>query len=223
MRAEAALGPRAEPFHISLMIPYPDSRSGTLNFGTGRFDLGTTRGRVAAAAAWVAAASERFARAGFHRLRLDGFYWLQETAPSSDAALLPQVAQVVHGRGLRFLWIPYYDSENWTRWRALGFDEAWLQPNYFFNRQVPPTRLDSAVARAEAFAMGLEIEFDGRLYADPVFADRLEPYVAALAAHPELRARAVAIYEGGGALATLASSHRASDRLRYEQLVAALR
>jgi hypothetical protein len=71
--------------------------------------------------------------------------------------------------------------------------------------------------------MGLEIEFDARLGVDPRFGDRLGPYLAALALHPELRAGSIAIYEGGGALVTLSRSTRPYDRVRYERLVAALR
>jgi hypothetical protein len=120
--------------------------------------------------------------------------------PTSDAAVVRRVAQAVHARGLRFLWIPYYDAEGWERWHALGFDEAWVQPNYFFNRDVPASRLDSAAARAVRRGMGLEIEFDGRLLATPGFGDRLGPYLEVLRRYPQLAARSLAVYDGGGAL-----------------------
>jgi hypothetical protein len=71
--------------------------------------------------------------------------------------------------------------------------------------------------------MGLEVEFDGRLWANPAFADRLDPYLATLRQHPELGARGVALYEGGGALAHLASSSAAHERALYRELGEALR
>jgi hypothetical protein len=70
--------------------------------------------------------------------------------------------------------------------------------------------------------MGLEIEFDGRLLADTLFADRVDPYLAALVRYPELSRRPIAIYEGGGALLALSRSNRAADAELYRRLVEAL-
>jgi hypothetical protein len=178
---------------------------------------------VGAAAAYVADVERRFRGAGHARLRLDGFYWLLETMSTSDAGVVGRVAREVHARGLRFLWIPYYDAEGWERWHEFGFDEAWVQPNFFFNLDVPPSRLDSAAARAVQRGMGLEIEFDGRLLATPGFGDRLDPYLDVLRRYRQLAARSIAVYEGGGALLALSRSPQPAGRLRYEQLGQALR
>jgi uncharacterized protein DUF4855 len=222
--ASATLGPPSDPVRVSIMIPYPEPKAGTLRFGGKHYDLRTADGRVGAATAYVAAVALRFGGAGHARLRLDGFYWLLETMPTSDAGVVRRVAREVHARGFRFLWIPYYDAEGWERWHELGFDEAWLQPNYFFNRDVAPSRVDSAAARAVQRGMGLEIEFDRRLLlATPGFGDRLGPYLEALRRYPQLLARSIAIYEGGGALRALSHSLLPADRLRYEQLGQALR
>ena len=221
--AGATLGPLSERFPVSIMIPYPEPKATTLVFRRISYDLRTVRGRVGVAAAYVAAAQERFRTAQYQRLRFDGFYWLQETAPSSDIEVIGRVASEVHARGLRLLWIPYYDAQGWERWHELGFDEAWLQPNYFFDRDVPASRLDSAAARAIGRGMGLEIEFDGRLYATPGFGDRLEPYLDVLRRYPQLLSRSIVVYEGGGALWRLSRSRRLYDRVRYDWLGQTLR
>jgi hypothetical protein len=143
--------------------------------------------------------------------------------PTSDAGVVRRVAREVHARSLRFLWIPYYDAEGWERWHKLGFDEAWVQPNYFFNRDVPASRLDSAAARAVERGMGLEIEFDWRLLATPGFGDRLDPYLEVLRRYPQLLARSLAVYEGAGVLLRLSGSPLPADRLRYAALGRALR
>jgi hypothetical protein len=221
--ASAMLGPPPDPIRVSIMIPYPELNAGMLRFEGKQYNLRTADGRVGAASAYVADVERGFRGAGHARLRLDGFYWLFETMPSSDAGVVRRIAREVHARGLRLLWIPYYDAQGWERWDELGFDEAWLQPNYFFNRDVPPSRLDSAAARAVRRGMGLEIEFDGRLLATPGFGDRLDPYLEVLRRYPQLARRSIAVYDGGGALLALSRSPLPAHRLRYEQLGQALR
>ncbi len=219
----AALGPPPEPVRVAIMIPYPEPKVGTLRFGGREYDLRGPDGRVSAATAYVADVARRFDAAGYRRLRLDGFYWLFEMMPAADAAVVTRVARALHAQRLRLLWIPYYDAAGWERWRERGFDEAWLQPNYFFDRTVPLARLDSAAARAVKHGMGLEIEFDGRLTATPGFGDRLDPYLAVLRRYPQLRARSIALFDGGGALLELSRSRLATQRQQYDRLGAVLR
>lgn len=219
---ERTAGVLPEKFPFSVMIPYPDPKTDTLRFAGKTYDLRTDSGRIAAAAAYIAAARERYTHVSLPRLRFDGFYWLLETLPPTDTVVVAAVARAVHSAGLRLLWIPYYTAQNQDHWRQVGFDEAWLQPNYFFNRDVAATRLDSAANRASRMGMGLEIEFDGRLLSDPRFSDRLDPYVAQLGMHPELRNHSLVIYEGGGALLALARSTDPIARARYQAFVRAL-
>jgi hypothetical protein len=166
---------------------------------------------------------KRFGASQRKHVTLTGFYWLYEGIYPVDTALVPRVAREVHSHGLRFLWIPSYGAPGAEQWKAFGFDNAWLQPNYFFHPEVPTTRLDSAVARARAAGMGLEIEFDPRLFGPWEFKDRLEPYLSALENAPDLRMKPIAIYEGAGALIRLARSRDAWDRALYERLVSVLR
>ena len=221
--ATAALGPPHAPFQVSVMIPYLEARDTRFDFLGHSYEVGTAAGRQSATLAYVSEVERRFHVAAFPHLVLDGFYWLHELVPAADGAVVSAVARAVHERHLRLLWIPYYEAENWDRWRALGFDDAWLQPNYFFDRTIPATRLDSAVARAERVQMGIEVEFDWRLLDDPRFADRLGPYLAALALHPELRARSLAVYDGAGVLAKLSRAHAPPALERYRELCATLR
>ena len=220
---ETTVGPLVGAFPVAIMIPYPDRSIGLLRFNGVEFDLKTDAGRAAAASAYITEALRRSSRTAPRRVRFDGFYWLNETIPPGDTALVTRVARAVHAAGRRLLWIPYYTAQGTEGWRTLGIDEAWLQPNYFFHREVATVRLDSAADRAVRLGMGLELEFDGRLYADPRFGDRLEPYLAALATHPDLQDRSIAVYEGGGALIRLSASHAAADRERYRRLAEALK
>src|SRR5205807_539995 len=142
----------------------------------------------------------------------------------ADTGLVPRVAADIHSLGSRFLWIPSYGAAGAERWRAFGFDDAWLQPNYFFHADVPSTRLDSAVARARGADMGIELELDRRMFGgDWHFADRLLPYLSVLEAAPDLRRRSIAIYEGAGALFQLARSKDLWHRAMYQRLVDVLK
>lgn len=221
--ATAVLGPPSAPYQVSVMIPYPASRDAQLQFLGTTYSLWSPRGRRDVALAYIAEVRRRFQADSLRHLSLDGFYWLHELVPQPDSALLTEVGNALHDSQLRFLWIPYYDAPGWDHWRAFGFDEAWLQPNYFFDRSVPAIRLDSAVARALRNDMGLEIEFDSRLLGNMQFNDRLAPYLAALLMNPGLRDRAIAIYDGEGTLAQLSRSRSLPAVVRYRGLWTTLR
>ena len=84
-------------------------------------------------------------------------------------------------------------------------------------------RLDTAVSRARAWNLGIELEFNPKMFDQWQFADRLEPYLTVLEGTPDLRAKSVAIYEGVGGLIRLARSKDAWHRALYDRLVAVLR
>ena len=221
--AQTAIGPPPLPFRVSIMIPYPAPSIGMLEFGGRAYDFATEAGRADAVAAYVSEAVRRFQAAGYKQLHFDGFYWLLECAPPSDLGVISRLSAHVHANGTRLLWIPYYGAENWNRWAQLGFDAAWLQPNYFFDPGLAPTRLDSAAALAEQGGLGMQVEFDGRIWVESVYHDRLQPYLATLALWPQLRAREVAVYEGAGALLRMGISKVPEERALYQTIGDALR
>jgi len=221
-RISAAVGPLRRPYRVAIMVPYPATVD-TLRYGGQLYRLGDGASGAALAATYVADVAARFAQRGFRYLTLDGFYWLHETMDRRDADVVPRLAQRVHQSGFRLLWIPYFGANGWADWRRSGFDEAWVQPNYFFDLSLPTLRVDSAFARARARDMGVEIEFDGRLIGAPQYSARLFPYLGRLEAAADLRARSLAIYEGGGALLSLSRSRNPWHRAVYDRLVRALR
>jgi len=124
--------------------------------------------RIAAVHAWIEACLTMWCRSHFYpALRLRGFYWLQEslyyTGPEvDDRRLIRAVNRLIHrlradGKPLTSIWIPYQGANGWDEWRELGFDLAFLQPNYYFQ---PEKRLETAAANAWQQQMGLEMEFD---------------------------------------------------------------
>ena len=216
-------GPLQEKFPVVIMIPYPDTSVSELNVPWGNYSLTSIDGRLQAVGAYITEVVSRFRQNEYANLRLTGFYWLKESIWGDDIRLTVEVAKRIHQLGLRFFWIPFYASgPNVDLWARIGFDQAWLQPNYFFHPSVSALRMDSAVSRARSLGMGLEIEFDDRLFSGREYFNRLDPYLVALSRAPDLRRKSVVIYEGGGTLIQLSSSPDSLYRALYSRLVASL-
>ena len=206
-----------------VMVPYPDTSQHAFIFRGRSYDLGKGPQRVAVAEAYLNDMKEKIQSLRLPHLSFYGFYWLDERVNDNDSSLVSQVTAAAHSMGYRFLWIPYFTARGALRWRAFGFDEAWLQPNYFFHPDVSIARFDTALTRARSAGMGLELEFDKRLFTDSLFRDRLGPYLTAFEGASDLRNRSIAIYEGQGALIQLSRSSDVSHRALYRRLVAVLR
>jgi hypothetical protein len=107
------------------------------------------------------------------------------------------------------IWIPdFFDftHKHWLSARSLGFDQVYLQANYFIDSTTSVSRLDSAVALVRAEGVRLEVEFNKRMFSSGTFAERLDPYLGMLRKSPDLRDGPLALYEGSGALPRLARS-----------------
>lgn len=220
VQARVPGGPGRVP--VAIVIPYPDTGSRTVKFGDSSYDMSTTEGRFGLVQGYLSTIKKSFSQERFGHLRLDAFYWLRENCYPFDTMLVKQAAQRVHQDGLRFLWVPYFRSYNFQHWRGLGFDESWLQPNYFFHPEVGAGRIDSAIAMAKTNRMGMEVELDRRLLTNPQFSDRLDPYLTALQGDSTLRSQPVVIFDGAGAIIDLSKSPDPKHRSVYRRLTAAL-
>ena len=214
---------RLGPIRVAIMVPYPHPRVDTLRFVGREYSMARDADRAASVETYLREVDRRLHGLTLPNLSVSAFYWLNEGVLDSDTAVVSRVAKAVHEMGMRFLWIPSWGARNATNWSSLGFDQAWQQPNYFFHSEITPARIDSALDRARSAEMGLEIEFDRRLFSDPKFADRLQPYLTALEKAPDLRRKPIALYEGAGALIQLSRSAEAAHRALYDRLVAVLR
>jgi hypothetical protein len=133
--------------------------------------------------------------------------------------IVQRFTTLTHWQGLRALWMPTFAGGSELDWRRLGFDAAFLQPNYFFYPAVSAARLDSAVGRALAVEMGLGIEFDKRMLTDTVFRKRLEPYLVMLEQGSGRTIRNIAVYDGAGAMDQMAVSQDPYLSALYRRLV----
>ena len=122
-------------------------------------DFSRFEDRITACRWYVDRMLEKFASREFRNIQLCGVYWLTE-----NGGFLPQylnqVAEYIHGKGLYFYWIPYYEAFGYDNWEAYGFDRAWYQPNYLFQAQATRQRLVDACRTAGELGMSVEAEFD---------------------------------------------------------------
>lgn len=108
--------------NVIVLIPFPSSK---LDFSE----------KVARVKNYVDKVIDRFNFASFTNLRLEGFYWMKESAPEEDRQIIKTTCDYVHEKGLRMYWIPYFYAYRHitdVTWRDLGFDFVMLQPNFAF-------------------------------------------------------------------------------------------
>jgi hypothetical protein len=216
--AASRLGRPARRRKVYLGLPEPILHQkdwGELDGGALDFDV--PEHRLAAIRWYVAETLRRWRVRAPGHLDLQGFYWVAEDA-SESRHILPLVADLVHREGLELIWIPYWRSPRLIIWRSLGFDRAYLQPNYFFNKSIAEDRLDEACTTARTLGMGLEVEFDARAWTDPAYRTRLPAYFARFAAGGALAAAPLAWYEAGGAIERMAASADPAVRSLYHDL-----
>lgn len=180
---------------VVVMIPYP--MPSTLDFGDvdgsgrslsfGAYPQGRDaqkEARLRAVRAYVDELEKRWNTHAFEHLELVGMYWLAEELNGyEDLYLVQDVAALLHERGLKLFWIPYFSASGWARWDEAGFDVAIYQPNYMFNDAVPVSRLQQAAEQARRYGLGMEIEADATVLESVA---RRERYLAYLRAGADL-------------------------------------
>lgn len=140
----------------------PWGRGKSLNFDYRQVGPGPALANRLLAEEWlVSEFLRRWEERGYQHLRLVGFYWHPESigfrySPNDDE-FVRGVADLVHARGLKFYWIPFYGAEGSYDWHKYGFDLAVLQPNYMFS-DTQEERLQVTSQIAQALGMGIELE-----------------------------------------------------------------
>ena len=210
---------------FTVMVPYPDSVQRAFAFDGQSWDLTVPVQRAEAVNRYVHQVAYRVKSLQLPRLSFAGFYWLNESAIPSDLDLITEVTDFAGPLNYRVQWIPWWGTPRAAQWAFFGFDHdgVWQQPNYFFHPEVATSRLDSAFNFARTAGMGVELEFDSRLFSDERYRGRLSPYLDAFEKAADIRNRPIAIFEGAGALIQLARSPDPGNRALYRRLVTVLR
>ncbi|MGO0063751.1 DUF4855 domain-containing protein [Brevibacillus fluminis] len=115
---------------------------------------------------------KRWKSADFKYLQLEGIYWFHEFVDDGaphERELIRDASTMVHQNSLRFYWIPYFGAAGLTEWKTLGFDYAFLQPNFYSDKEIPVDRVEGTLAVANQYGMGIEVEGDERMVRDMRF------------------------------------------------------
>ena len=210
------------PFRHKVVIGIPAPPRGQKDWGEleGRkLDFSNEEDRIAACKWYADLLEERFRSSGFQHLELAGFYWLPEILRQSRE-VTRALGDYVRSKGLRFYWIPYYTAQGYSEWRDLGFDAAYLQPTYFWNRKIGDERVDRACELARTYGMGLEMEFDMRasVKSEECRRDRGMGYMSSFRRNGVYRSSAIAYYEGGGGVYYFTKTTAPEDRAFIDTL-----
>jgi hypothetical protein len=130
-----------------------------------KLDFSKREDRITACKWYIDLVCEKFNESSLEHLDLDGFYWVNEQMSTNDF-ITEDIGDYIRSKGQRFYWIPYYMSNGYSQWKDYGFDIAYLQPNYFFNKKIGEERVRNACELAFTHNMGVEMEFYARALYD---------------------------------------------------------
>ncbi|WP_106831436.1 DUF4855 domain-containing protein [Parabacteroides pacaensis] len=198
------------PYKRQVMFCLPNPQIQCKNWGilNGRkLDFHKTADRLLAVKWYVERILKEWETKDYHYIQLAGFYWLHEQIDThsledgtiiEDAQLIKEVQAYLKSLGYPLIWIPYYGAAGVDRWKELGFDIAYQQPNYFFSLESPINIITGAIGIAKKYNMSLEMEFDDRV-TDPAYGKRFYTYLEEFEKAGAWNDFPIAYYEGGGA------------------------
>ena len=199
---------------------YRQQNWGELNGKNMNFTL--SQDRIDASAWYIDSVIDKVAALNLKYLSFDGFYFVAEQL-TNNRQYLPSVADYIKSKGRKFYWIPYWGSDGMTEWRAMHFDKAFLQPNYFFPEKKPDYQsfFDSVIRTAINSGMSLEMEYDERALKKSTAdyrAERFWDYIKAFTDYGIMDNYPIAYYQGDCMVYTLKCSSDTDDQSIYNTL-----
>ena len=182
-------------------------------------DFSIREDRITASKWYIDRLIERFEQSGLDNIELAGFYWVNEHMSTSDYITV-DIGNYTREKGKQFYWIPYYMANGYSQWKSYGFDVAYLQPNYFFNKRIDDNRVINSCDLAYTHNMALEMEFDGRALANSKenHRDRLVNYIQTFKRKGVFENASIAYYEGGRGVYWFSKSSDPKDREMIDTL-----
>lgn len=255
-QAAARLGDPPRKRQVVMMMPDPvqfevfaDKESPTIYWGDG-LDFSRSEDQVKAYRWYIDQCRERFAALAPKYLELTGFYVLSEDLVARPDGLnyaykrwdriLPPVAAYLHGLQYGFYWIPWNFAPGYDMKQELGFDEVWMQPNYYWDEtgQKPLDKTVKAILEQD-ISMEFELEYSactavmkqpGMLAPDagwqmtktladvPAFRGRFREYMTAFRSAGLYGRKPIALYSGHNTLWQLARSEEPDDQAFYREI-----
>ena len=231
---------------------FSDKKSSTVYWGDG-LDFAGVQDRLTALYWYIDTARKMFKALGSKYLELSGFYITSEELYlpwdidvnckyKNWDEIAPALAEYCHKAGQGLYWIPYHMGPGYKYWKDLGIDQAWMQPNWYWDLgsegRHPFPKTISAIKEAHMSGMELEFEYsgvanemkpgvkgpdgDGRLKftgADvPALQDRVRHYMKEYKDAGFYGVKSIALYSGSNAFTQLASSPLPADRALYDEI-----
>lgn len=243
-----------------LLEHFADKASSTKYWGAlddGREpDFAAVEDQLAALYWYVDRARAMFAALDCKYLELAGFYVVSEDLPvaygETEAerlncaykrweTIVPALSAYCHAAGQGLYWIPYHLAAGYRYWQRLGFDQAWMQPNFYWDLHAPGAHpFDKTLEAIKAYGMGMELEFEyslvssvmaevgqgpdgaGRMVfseADvPALKEQLRTYLRRFREAGLYGTAPLALYSGSDALTQLAASPDPEDVALYREI-----
>ena len=204
-----------------VVISIPEPIASVTNFGdVNGENLDFTisdKERLKAVKWYIDYARESFDKGDFKNVELSGFYWVAETA-THTRTILNLVSDYLNDLNYSFNWIPYWNSDGYKDWKQVGFNYAYLQPNYYFNDKIEYSRLDEVCKAAIEYNMDMEVEFDeSALVGTQDKGYRLQDYMKAFRDHKIIETKRLAYYQGGTIIHKLRLSNNEADQKLYHE------
>jgi hypothetical protein len=189
--------------------------------GGQRLDFSKAEDRLKASKWYIDLFLKNYQNQKYKNIQLNGFYWVDE-AVNNDEKLLIDISNYIHSKKLKLYWIPYWKAPGSEKWKSFKFDFAWIQPNHFFDKKVPDSRLNEACDFARQMNMGVEMEFDDRAMADSKagMSSRLSAYIDAFEQNSVFDKAPIAYYEGGNGIYKFSQSENLQDKALIDRLAA---
>lgn len=203
---------------LGLPIPLPHQKDwGTLNGDS--LDFNNQKDQIKACVWYIDELMSEFRKSKYKNLELVGFYWTDEDIATCKD--LPKyISAYIHKLDKQFVWIPYWKAKGYDKWKKLGFDIAYQQPNHFFTKTIPDSRLDDACKSAMDNNMAMEFECDSQALfgCKDSFYDRMMAYIKAFERHLVFKQSAIAYYTGSKGFIDMYYSTNPKDKEIMDRL-----
>ena len=256
-KAASRIGPPAKKRQVVVCIPdatmlenFADKSSSTTYWGDG-LDFADVQDQIKAYRWYIDETRNRFRALQCQYLELAGFYILSEElnlpydVPLNCQykrweTIIPAVADYVHASGEGLYWIPYHLAPGYKYWKELGFDQAWMQPNWYWDLYYGDHPFSKTLEAVKDYGMGMELEFEySCIYnempegttgpdgaGNPVFhrsdvpalQERVRTYMKNYKGAGLFGKGSIALYSGSNALTQLATSPVPEDQALYRDI-----
>lgn len=238
---------------------FADKNSSTRYWGAvdgKELDFADVNDQLTALYWYIDKARAMFASLKCKYLELGGFYVVSEDLPvaygeteqeSFNAkykrweTIAPALSAYCHKKGEGLYWVPYHMAAGYRFWKKLGFDMAWMQPNYYWDLKSPGRHpFDKTLAAIQEYGMGMELEFEYSLVTDvmkevkqgpdgagkmifgeedvPALKEQFRDYIRRFKEAGLYGKAPIALYSGSNALTQLATSTSPEDKELYLEL-----